>query len=192
MDFQTLKEALDFKRTCPYCKSKLEIRSKVHVGKEMKERMPEVRDGKIFFEDIGYAKISIEIDSGRIENSDSNEIYGTYFRGLRIECMSCSRYYHVLNLTFDLGRCRLSQCAINNVYVKSIIGKYQYLLKTSKTFDECVLTKIKLYDEPFPASEDSLDYSSAVPKDIVFPYVEIDLDDPDKTITRLNNLYLFT
>lgn len=193
MDFQTLKEGLDFKRTCPYCKSKLEIRSKSHVdGKEMKERLPDVKEGVIRFDDMGCVAVSIEIDSGKIENHKPEGMFGTYFYGLRVECMNCNQYYHVLNLSFDIGRLRLSGCAINNVYVKRIIGKYQFLLKTSKTFDECILTKIKLFDEPFPASEDSLDYSNAVPKDIVFPYIEIDLDDPDKTIARLNNLYLFT
>ena len=199
MDFSSLKSAIRFKKECPYCTSNLEIRTKKHLAKSTNILAPELIDDKLFFtndqNDIGPDSewISIDIATGKISRKGkANSFFGMYFCSFRIECMECNQYYHTFNLEIDVGALRLEKCVLNNVSIKRRIGDYQFHLKASKSFGETTLTKMKLYNEPYPLSEETLDYKDAMPKDMIFPYVEIDLDDPDKTIRRLDALSIFT
>ena len=197
MNFTDLKSAFKFKRTCPYCETQLEIRSKKHVGKVMSSQVPEVLDGKVYFEiDQGCNApeefIVLDIKTGKVSKKlGPNSFFNKYYCSLRLECMNCFQYFHSFNLVIDISNCKLIECLLDAVNIKRILGKYEFTLNSSKKFNKTILTKIKLYDMPFPPSEDTLDWSFATPKDVEFPYVEIDLDNPDKTIERLDDLLLY-
>lgn len=194
MEFESLKSALGFKKTCPYCFEELEIRSKKHVGEAMKDHVPELSNGKLFYKVFSYVEkerdIVIDIENSSLLGNDSI-FTGIHYAPLRIECMKCHQYYQIFNLVIDGLAQKISKITINNICLKRIIGNYEFSLISSLSLDKTLFSKIKLYKKIFPPSENSLDWSNVLPREIIFPYVEINLENPDETILRLDSLLIF-
>lgn len=197
MNFTDLKSALKFKTNCPFCKSKLKVRTKEHAGKVMGTTLPELIDNvlyfkEIIFDEIGY--VSIDIESNKIKAEDIvSETYKTYFQSLRMECMSCWQYFHKINLNIDTTKPGFLKCSLNNICIKRIINNYEYRLTTSKSFGETIFSKLELYNPFFKEKEDSLDWTNVFPDnhEIVLPFIDINLDDPDETILKIEELIIF-
>ncbi len=190
MKFPNVREAISYQKHCPYCKSNLEIRCKRHVGAVLQEHVPEIVDNKLLFNCLN-GTIEINIETDKVKTNNVLNMDGIIFRPLRMDCASCCQYYQVFNLEIDLKRKKLISCFLNNISLKKIINNYEYSVKTSKNTDQTYFSKVKIFEEPFPPSEETLDWSNVVPPDFKFPFVKINLKNPDETILYLDQLLIF-
>lgn len=190
--FNTIKQALTYRKQCPLCKNKLNI----HRGASndlliYNHRILKVRDGST------EATLNIETDQVTFEYTVSEEFHlssrnysstkrtlpliypasGKLIIGFNLECYLCHQYYYNTAFHIDTGEKRFHFATLNSEWIEiedgpDVLGIHN-IYATG-------ITKYSHY------------FADGSVKECEIPVIPLNVENPKETLARLKKLIIFT
>lgn len=171
--FETLQQGLDYRTACPHCKQSLEIAWNTATDGEFRKV-----DTHLYLKNLS-AGCSLKINS--VDNVCS-WVFGqdlnlsTFFFAVHKICINCE-YKCVISCTFESKLMKLTEVKLNGESIKIVYQNEACYVRTA-----CILDKLEY---------SRYDKSGTFLYHIDFPFMEIDFQNPEKTVKRLDKLKPF-
>jgi hypothetical protein len=183
--FKTIKDAIQYRTYCPNCKTELVIHDNPTPLKQHDPLTTELHDDDC---DIVIYKETNEIKSISVRKSRSIPIYsighelpvdyipspvftGLFYNSISIECKECEQYYYVIKILFDLTNTNIKDIELNS----ETFSTEEYEIRSNCSTGVTSFQQFDKLNDPA----------------VIVPYIEIDLDEPAKTVEKIKALIPF-
>ena len=178
--FNSIKDAVSHQETCPICKSSMIIESSSCPNEIIKHNNNYLfsissKMSNVLVVDVKTEKVSLQnINDNKFKKHIN--FNGQFWSSLNISCNECYKYSFIIQIKFDLNDIK-----IINISLQS----------ESITFEENDLIT-ELRNKYSPKETWIITYSGNSTKTTKLPLIDINLNNPQETLNRVNKLILFS
>jgi hypothetical protein len=176
--FSSLKEAISYKKECPFCNSLLQFDNRDFSN------IYKPYDRNLLFNLLGDDLLVIDLDTEKLDlllsknkqDSVNYKYNGLHYQRLILECQMCFAFGYTLQIQIDMSNLKLFNILLNTESL-------------SYEDEKGILYEIK---NIYPSSSTSFCYYDEKVKHQRIPLINLDLKNPLETINKIKKLILFS
>ena len=188
--FDYLENAIKYRQNCPVCKDKMHLSNcyedivsntisltdfefDIVISKNNNKivSFTERRDIQFMYDISGNI-----VDSIPSRNYGIKSVNGSLYKAISIECKKCDQYYYVIQMIIDINNICIKELKLNSETLSiDKLGKNTYEIKNNYITEKTQFQSFVLGNDKF----------------MELPLIPLDLDNPSKTITKIQSLISF-